>query len=156
MHNQVIYRWYVYGMTRGDDIQRLIVGAHALTRMAALSTDAETPAAQWRTLQLLRDNGPLRIGELATLSRVSQPGMTRLAGQMVSAGLVEKSADEADSRVAVVSLTDVGKNALEAWLERLQGALLPFFADLDDAEWDAIHLAADVLARKTRPVEVAR
>ena len=143
-------------MTRGDDIQRLLVGAHALTRMAALSTDTETPAAQWRTLQLLRDNGPLRIGEIATLSRVTQPGMTRLTGQMVAAGLVEKSTDAADSRIAVVSLTRAGERALEEWLEQLQGALLPFFADLDDAEWQAIHLAADILARKTRPAEVAR
>jgi DNA-binding MarR family transcriptional regulator len=73
-------------MQHSDDILRLLIGAHALTRVAALDTRT-APSAQWRTLVLLRDNGPLRIGDLATLSRVTQPGMTRLVAQMADAGL---------------------------------------------------------------------
>lgn len=143
-------------MTRAEDIQRLIVAANALTRMAALTTENETPSAQWRTLKLLRDHGPLRVGELATLSRVSQPGMTRLAGQMADAGLLEKSTDAADSRVAVVSATAAGERALDGWLAQLQEALLPFFADLDDDDWEAVRRTADLIARKTSTVEVVR
>ena len=55
-------------MTRDDDLQTLLLAVHALTRIAALDTHNDAPAAQWRTLTLLRDHGPQRLGDLATLS----------------------------------------------------------------------------------------
>ncbi|GAA2012547.1 MarR family winged helix-turn-helix transcriptional regulator [Microbacterium ulmi] len=143
-------------MTQEYDIETLIVAAHALTRLAAAETRNETPAAQWRTISLLRDHGPLRIGELATLSRVTQPGMTRLAGQMADAGLLERTQDAADSRATVLSVTDAGLAALDEWRAQLREALAPHFADLDDVEREALRVAASVLARRTGALEVAR
>ncbi|WP_345802952.1 MarR family transcriptional regulator [Microbacterium sp. AZCO] len=138
------------------DIERLIVAAHALTRVAALETRNETPAAQWRTLTILRDRGPLRVGEIASLSRVTQPGMTRLVGQMTEAGLIERSTDASDSRVTIVSVTPLGLEALDTWLVQLTAALAPHFEDLTDEEWSAVRTTAAVLSRKIPAVEVAR
>ena len=135
-------------MTHDHDIETLIVAAHALTRVAALQTANETPAAQWRTLTILRDNGPLRLGELARLSRVTQPGMTRLVGQMAELGLVERTTDAADSRATVVSVTALGLEALQTWLLQLTTALAPHFEDLDEHEWEALRITARVLSRK--------
>ncbi|QRY40874.1 MarR family transcriptional regulator [Microbacterium hominis] len=143
-------------MQHTDDILRLLVGAHALTRVASLETRTEAPAAQWRTLVLLRDNGPLRIGDLATLSRVTQPGMTRLVTQMAEAGLVERTTDPGDSRATLVSATDAGMSALDEWLKVLSAALAPRFADLDEQEWATIRRAADIVDARTRVAEVAR
>lgn len=143
-------------MQHTDDILRLLVGAHALTRVASLETRTEAPAAQWRTLVLLRDNGPLRIGDLATLSRVTQPGMTRLVTQMAEAGLVERTTDPCDSRATLVSATDAGMSALDEWLQVLSAALAPRFADLDEQEWATIRRAADIVDARTRVAEVAR
>lgn len=143
-------------MNRTEDLQRLIVAAHALTRVAALETRNEAPAAQWRTLTLLRENGPLRLGELASLSRVTQPGMTRLVGAMADAGLVERTSDAADSRATVVQATPAGIDALQAWLTQLTAALTPHFADLDDDDWTALGRTAGILARKTGSMELAR
>jgi DNA-binding MarR family transcriptional regulator len=143
-------------MTRSEDLQRLVVAAHALTRVAALETRNEAPAAQWRTLTLLRENGALRLGEIAALSRVTQPGMTRLVGAMADAGLVERTADAADSRATVVRATAAGLDALEAWLAQLTAALTPHFADLDDDDWVALGRTAGFLARKTGSLEFAR
>jgi len=143
-------------MQHTDDILRLLIGAHALTRVASLETRTEAPAAQWRTLVLLRDNGPLRIGDLATLSRVTQPGMTRLVTQMVETGLVERTADPDDSRATLVSATDAGMTALDEWLRVLSSALAPRFADLDEQEWATIRRAADIVDARTRVAEVAR
>ncbi|MET0813097.1 MAG: MarR family transcriptional regulator [Microbacterium sp.] len=143
-------------MTHLHDIETLITASATLTRIAALETGNETPAAQWRTLALLRDHGPLRVGELATASRVSQPGMTRLLGQMVDAGLVEREQDAADSRVSIVSATTAGLEALDAWRAQLTAALAPHFADLDEREWQALELTASILRRKTAVAEVAR
>ena len=129
------------------DIETLIVAAHALTRVAALETASETPAAQWRTLTILRDQGALRIGELARLSRVTQPGMTRLVGQMAESGLVTKGMDAADSRATLVEVTPLGLEALQTWLLQLTAALAPHFDDLSSEEWDAVRTTAAVLAR---------
>ena len=143
-------------MERSEDLQRLVIAAHALTRIAALETRNEAPAAQWRTLTLLRENGPLRLGELATRSRVSQPGMTRLVGVMAESGLVERVADAADSRATVVRATSAGVHALEAWLTQLTAALVPHFTDLDDDDWAALGRTAGILARKTGSMELTR
>ncbi|MFM2719390.1 MarR family winged helix-turn-helix transcriptional regulator [Microbacterium mcarthurae (nom. nud.)] len=135
-------------MTRDDDLQRLILAVHALTRIAALETKNDAPAAQWRTLTLLRDHGPQRIGDLATLSRVSQPGMTRLVHQMETVGLLVRGIHPDDSRVSVVSATDEGLRELDRWMEALSAALTPHVADLMDAEWDAVRMSADALAAR--------
>ena len=143
-------------MQHADDILRLLVGAHALTRVASLETRNQAPATQWRTLVLLRDHGPQRIGDLAALSRVTQPGMTRLVARMADAGLVDRGADATDSRATVVSATDAGLSALEDWLRVLSEALAPRFSDLDENEWETIRRAADIVCARTRTAEVAR
>lgn len=137
-------------MTREHDIETLIAAIHALTRIAALETGSEAPAAQWRTLTILRDAGALRVGELAARSRVSQPGMTRLIGQMADAGLVSRGTDADDSRATVVSATPAGLAALISWREELAAALSPRFARISDEEWRAVHATASLLDTVTR------
>lgn len=151
-----IYLWYASIVNHDHDIETLIVAAHALTRVAALETQSDAPAAQWRTLTILRDYGPLRVGDLARLSRVTQPGMTRLTGQMADLGLIDRSTDAADSRATVVSATPLGLEALATWMVRLTAALAPHFDDLTEDEWDALRTTASILARKTAAVELAR
>ena len=145
-------------MQNDDDLLLLVLGAHALTRVASLETRNEAPAAQWRTLSLLREHGPQRIGDLAALSRVTQPGMTRLVAQMADAGLLERGHDEHDSRATVVTVTPAGLAALDEWIQVLGAALAPRFSDLDADDWAAIRRAADVVdARtRTRTAEVSR
>lgn len=144
-------------MTNAQDIGDIIVAAHALTRVAALETRNEAPAAQWRTLGLLVDRGPLRIGDLARLSRVTQPGVTRLIGAMVEQGLVAREADPDDTRAVRVALTEDGRRAHFAWREQLAEALLPRFADLSDADWESLRSAARLLTARigtdTQPKE---
>lgn len=137
-------------MPRSDDLLELLTAAHALTRIAALDTRSQAPAAQWRSLTLLRDHGPQRVGDLARLSRISQPGMTRLAGQLAEAGLIDRTADAADSRVAILTITPEGRAALESWHDELRAALAPRFADLTDDEWEILRHAAEILTHKTR------
>jgi len=137
-------------MQHGDDILRLLTGAHALTRVASLETRNEAPSAQWRTITLLRDHGPQRIGDLAALSRVTQPGMTRLVTQMADAGLLDRGVDASDSRATVVSVTPAGLAALDEWMQVLSDALAPRFDDLTDEDWDAIRRAADIVDARTR------
>jgi DNA-binding MarR family transcriptional regulator len=143
-------------MDFADDVLRLILAAHTLTRMAALETGSDAPSAQWRTISLLREHGPQRVGDLAARSRVTQPGMTRLVGQLAEAGLVERTTDASDSRATVVGVTPAGERAYTEWLSTLRTALEPRFADLDAEDRAALSRTADILSALTRAPELAR
>lgn len=122
------------------------MSAHALARIAAQDAVNDAPAAQWRALTLLENSPGQRVGALARASRTTQPGMTRLIGELERAGLVTRSSDASDSRAIVVDITDAGRTALQDWREAFRLTLAPRFADLDAADWDALHRAAEILA----------
>ncbi|MFT4233734.1 MAG: MarR family transcriptional regulator, partial [Microbacterium sp.] len=140
-------------MTHSQTVQDLIFASNTLTRVAAIETRNETPSAQWRTLVLLREHGPLRIGELARLSRTTQPGITRLIGGMVEAGLVTREQDSDDSRAVVIAVTERGLQAYDQWCTELVAALLPRFEGLNEDEWRALTMTAEILMLRIGQVD---
>ena len=140
-------------MRKADDILAIVAAANALTRIAAVETRNDAPAAQWRALKVLEHDGPQRIGALASYSRTTQPGMTRLVGQMADEGLVTRGPDPDDSRATIVAITEAGIRAFAAWKVELTDALEPLFADLSDDDWAVLSRAADILTSRTAPVE---
>ncbi|GAA2038523.1 MarR family transcriptional regulator [Agromyces tropicus] len=131
-----------------DLIGDLISLSHRLTRLAATSTDSTESPAVWRTLSVLRDHGPLRLGELARASRVSQPTMTKLVHSLDERGWIRRIADREDARAWLISIDPTGLAALAAWRTELAETLAPRFADLDGAELDALARAADVIRER--------
>ena len=128
-----------------DILESLLVSTHRLTRLAAQATGSTTPAAQWRTLSILAAEGPMRVGELAAASRVTQPGMTRLLGTMVEEELVTRIDDRDDSRAWLLVVSEKGKKALTAWRAQLAETLDPWFGELSDADWATLEAAASLL-----------
>lgn len=128
-----------------DILESLLVSTHRLTRLAAQATGSTTPSAQWRTLSILASEGPMRVGELAAASRVTQPGMTRLLTTMVEEELVTRIADRDDSRAWLIVVSDKGTKALAAWRTQLAETLNPWFGELGDADWAALQAAASLL-----------
>jgi DNA-binding MarR family transcriptional regulator len=143
-------------MSRADDISEIVSAAHTLTRLAALETKNDAPAAQWRALSVLQTEGAMRLGALATATRTTQPGMTRLVGQLAEGGLVLRESDPADSRATVVSITPTGATQLAEWRLELRDALEPLFADLDEDDWAALSRVARILSSRTAPLGAAR
>ncbi|MBB2974704.1 DNA-binding MarR family transcriptional regulator [Microbacterium endophyticum] len=137
-------------MSQSDDLERLVVGGHALARIAARKTGNDAPAAQWRAISLLRSDGPRRVGELAAMCRTTQPGMTRLLGHLEDLGFVERAADPADSRATIVRALPAGEAALQRWQEQMRDALQPIFSDLSEADWAAVNRVATILDEHTR------
>lgn len=136
-------------MNRVDVIPSLVLSAYALARIAAQDAGNDAPAAQWRVLNLLDQQGGRRVGELAYAARTTQPGMTRLVGTLERDGLVVRSPDAADSRGIVVDITAAGASALTAWRAEFRDTLAPRFADLTEDDWTAITRAAEILAAHT-------
>jgi DNA-binding MarR family transcriptional regulator len=150
----------------------LITVNHRLTRLAAHAArgepaDPEAPAttvaassatespAVWRTLSVLRQTGPIRLGELAARSRVSQPTATKLVTHLANRGWATRQPDPLDARVALAAVTAAGEAALADWRRRLAQALLPLFADLPPAEVETLERAIAILRDRVDRTELA-
>lgn len=130
--------------TLGD----LVVASHRLTRLAARVTGSTESPATWRTLSVLEGTGPLRLGELAAHSRVSQPTMTKIVRALVESEWVKRIADTDDARAWQIAITERGQGALHRWRDTLADALVPLFEDLSDDERAALRCAVDVVSAR--------
>lgn len=137
-------------------IERLIVEANRLTRIAALATGSTTPAAVWRTLSILAAHGPFRIGDLARASRVAQPTMTKLVRSLVEDGLVHRLSDAADSRACLVAISSKGATALDDWRTQLGNAMAPMFSDLTPEEREIFEKAIALFESRTTTTNTTR
>jgi DNA-binding MarR family transcriptional regulator len=136
-------------MNRSDVIASLVLSGYALGRIAAQDAGNDAPAAQWRVLSLLEQEGARRVGELAAAARTTQPGMTRLLGMLERDGLVRRSPDPDDSRATVVDITPQGSAAVAAWRAEFRETLAPRFAELSNDDWSTLTRAAEILAAHT-------
>jgi DNA-binding MarR family transcriptional regulator len=136
-------------VTPSDILESLLVSTHRLTRLAGTATGSTVPSATWRTLAILEAEGPMRVGELAAASRITQPGMTRLLAGLVETEYVSRIADVDDSRAWLIAATDKGRLALADWRRVLGDELAPRFAGLDDDDWAALRRTAEILASRT-------
>jgi DNA-binding MarR family transcriptional regulator len=130
-------------------LEDLIVAASRLTRMAAQSTGSTTPASVWRTLSILTTDGPMRVGDLARASRVSQPSMTKVQQHLVEQELVYRIADVDDSRAWLIAITPKGMQALDGWKAQLAQAMSPMFSDLTTDEIQILERAVGILQERT-------
>jgi DNA-binding transcriptional ArsR family regulator len=69
-----------------------------------------------RVLELLRD-GPRRAGDLAVLSGVSAPVMSRHLRVLLAAGIVDDERSPVDARVRLFFLRRETIGALQTWLD---------------------------------------
>ena len=136
-------------MHNSDELQGLLgelVQANSrLVRIAAQETGSTESPATWRTLRVLQQSGPMRIGELAALSRVAQPTMTKIIAGLAERGWVDRLADESDARAWLIEVTDAGVTAVDAWVDQVASALHPYFADLSADELDALRRTVRLL-----------
>jgi len=138
-----------------ETLENLLVGSTRLTRLAAQRTGNTMVSAVWTTLSVLSTEGPRRIGDLAKLARISQPGMTKVVQNLVADEWVLRIADVDDSRAWLIDITPTGRTALLGWRGELASALEGVFTDLSDTEWKTLEKAAAILLTKAtnRPLE---
>ncbi|MDJ0350147.1 helix-turn-helix domain-containing protein [Cryobacterium sp. PH29-G1] len=126
----------------------LVTVNHRLTRLAARSTGSSESPAVWRTLGVLSSGGPMRLGELAELSRVAQPTATKLVTNLTARGWVIRLADPADARATQTAITATGAAALAGWRDELAGAMLPLFADLGADDIAVLQRAVEIIGQR--------
>jgi DNA-binding MarR family transcriptional regulator len=96
--------------------------------------------------------GPQRITTMATAHGVSQPSMTQLVQRLEQRGLVTRTSDPSDARVALVGLTGKGRGALADRRAHNTRRIAELLADLpeDDVRALASALAAILPAVRQR------
>jgi len=139
-------------MPQHDELHGLLgelVQANArLVRIAAQEAGSTESPATWRTLRVLQQSGPMRIGELAALSRVAQPTMTKIVAGLAERGWVARLADESDARAWLIDVTGEGIAAVDAWVDQVASALRPYFADLSADDLDALRRTVRLLEER--------
>jgi MarR family transcriptional regulator, organic hydroperoxide resistance regulator len=71
------------------------------------------PIPHWRILATLSDNTGISLSELAELTLLNQPTVTRLVQRLVADGLVQKTVDPRDRRIVRVFLTKRGHQKVD-------------------------------------------
>ncbi|NQX27412.1 winged helix-turn-helix transcriptional regulator [Microbacteriaceae bacterium VKM Ac-2854] len=126
----------------------LVSVTHRMTRLAAQATGNQESPAVWRTLSVLVSMGPMRLGELAVQSRVSQPTMTKIVKNLVAEGWIERLADKADARAWQIGATEIGLGALNDWRTQLGDALTPMFHDLSADDRRTLERSVQIMAER--------
>jgi DNA-binding MarR family transcriptional regulator len=121
-----------------------------VTRMARrLRTQlpGELSPSQLATLSSVERLGPLTLGELSSAERVKPPTMTKIVSCLEEQGLVSRTVDHSDRRVARVEATAAGLRFLDHSRRQKDAYLAERLRSLDPDDRAALERAADVLER---------
>lgn len=77
------------------------------------SGEIELERSSYGILCLLDDEGPQRLGAIASAFRLDPSTVTRQVQAVVQLGLAHKASDESDRRATVLSLTPVGRETVQ-------------------------------------------
>ncbi len=96
-------------------------------------------------LSVIEAAGPMTLGELAALERVRPPTMTRIVSRLEEDGLVARDVDDADRRVAHVSLTRAGHELVKRNRSRKDLYLAARLRRLDASQIETLQAAVEVI-----------
>ncbi|MFZ2102914.1 MAG: MarR family transcriptional regulator [Oricola sp.] len=152
-------------LTLGSRLKRIGERLQAETAQFMQQAGVDLPPSVSPLLFTLYSDGPLTIGDLASVLGVSQPGVTRSIRQLEAAGLVETAREGGDQRRKPVVLTDtataiVERSRRELWphveaaVREMCGAVEGSFLEQLDAIEDALdRMPLDRRAAEKRAME---
>jgi DNA-binding MarR family transcriptional regulator len=79
-------------------------------------------------------DGPLSVNELAERLEVTPTTVSLMVGDLARQGILERRADPADRRRAIVSIADAHRSAIDTWLSRSAHAWRQALEPLTSAE----------------------
>ncbi|MDQ4084301.1 MAG: MarR family winged helix-turn-helix transcriptional regulator [Actinomycetota bacterium] len=91
--------------------------------------EIELDRSAYAILCRLDDEGPQRLGALATVFGLDPSTITRQVQSLERASLAERSTDSRDRRVSVLSLTDHGRHAVQTTRKHRRGQLRELLSD---------------------------
>ena len=119
---------------------RLVEDLLALWRLLRINTHpvrrGEITPEQYWLLKLLNKRNELSIGELAEVLGVTGSSVTTACKRLEKAGLLKRTrqGDGQDERVVLVTLTNQGREQLEAWQQERRNELNKMLTPLSPSE----------------------
>jgi DNA-binding MarR family transcriptional regulator len=135
----------VSGTTELAASLRLVIGR--LSRRLRQHAIGGLTVSQVSALASIERYGPLPLGRLAKVEGVAPPSLTRVVVRLEELGLVDRQADPADARSAVVQTTQAGRDALSTIRSERTAFLSHVLEQLDEEERRILAKAVVVLAR---------
>jgi DNA-binding MarR family transcriptional regulator len=126
---------------------RLRLSVTRLARRLRTQLPGELSPSQLATLATVERLGPLTLGALSTAERVKPPTMTKIVSCLEELGLVSRSIDRSDRRVARVEATTAGIQFLDQSRRQKDAYLADRVRSLGPEDREALERAADVLER---------
>jgi DNA-binding MarR family transcriptional regulator len=124
---------------------RLRLSTVRLARRLRQESDAALTPSQLSALATVERHGPSTLGALAERERVAPPSVTKVVTKLEAAGLVTRRLDDADRRVAWVSITPAGSALLSKIRQRKTAWLAARLARLDAEQVRCVADALDAL-----------
>ncbi len=125
----------------------LRLGTTRLARRLRREADVDLTPSLLSALSMVYLHGPLTLGSLAELERVTPPTVTKLIGRLEDAQLVERECDPDDRRIHRVAITGAGEALLAESRERKNAWLADRLATLHARDLECLRRAGDLIDR---------
>jgi DNA-binding MarR family transcriptional regulator len=100
-------------------------------------------------LSTVERHGPLTPGALATHEQIKKPTCTRVIADLLEKGLIERTVDPLDGRVAWMQVTPLGRKTLQRVRSRHNEYLAKRMKRLSADELETLERAAEIFERLT-------
>ena len=131
---------------------RLRLAVARLGRQLRQQAGTGLSPSQHSVLASIDANTTLTLGELAVIEQVAPPTITRIVAKLADDGLVERTVDPVDRRVARVSVTPEGHRRMESSRHRRNAWLARRLDELPPGDVDRVAAALDVLEELAGPL----
>jgi DNA-binding MarR family transcriptional regulator len=128
---------------------RLRLAVTRLGRRLRQEAVGDITASQLSALSTIERLGPMSLGELAEIERIAPPSTTRIAARLEERGLVVRTVDAADRRVARLVVSDVGQSMLKQTRTRRDAYLARRLQAMSAGEREILMQALPLLERLT-------
>ena len=133
-------------------MEKVVVGAVAITARATGAVDPDLTFGQWRVLFVIGERAEgMTVGDIALRTGANASPASRLIGRLRRRGLLRTAKDVRDGRVTRVRLTESGLVLRRRVLAARSGHLRRVLADASLAPGEAAVVAK--LARSFEPFE---
>jgi DNA-binding MarR family transcriptional regulator len=146
-------------MTGESDIDevaaRLRLAVARLGRQLRQQAGTGLSPSQHSVLASIDVNTTLTLGELAAIEQVAPPTITRIVAKLADDGLVERTVDPIDRRVARVSVTAEGHRRMDLSRHRRNAWLAQRLDELPSGDAERLAAALEVLEALAGPIPSA-
>lgn len=139
-----------------DVADRLRLAIARLHRLLRQQAGTGLSPSQQSVLASIDVRTSLTLGELAVLEQVAPPTITRIVAKLADDGLVERTVDARDRRVARVTVTPEGHRRMDHSRQRRNAWLAQRLGELPAGDARRLLDALDVLEELAGPLTSAR